>query len=135
MSNAGRAISTGALANPDDEVFFDAGTTQMRPGLVRQAIEAGKHIYCEKPTATNLDEALMIARLAEQRGVKKRRRAGQAVPARPDEAENVARVRLLRPHALGARRVRLLGLRGRPAADPAPVLELPGEDGAASSSI
>ncbi len=59
-----------ALANPDDEVFFDAGTTQMRPTLVRQATEAGKHIYCEKPTATNLDEALMIARLAEERGVK-----------------------------------------------------------------
>jgi predicted dehydrogenase len=37
---------------------------------VRRAIEAGKHVYCEKPTATNLNEALMIARLAEQRGVK-----------------------------------------------------------------
>ena len=59
-----------ALANPDDEVLFDAGTTQMRPTLIRQAIEAGKHVYCEKPTATNLDEALMIARLADQRGLK-----------------------------------------------------------------
>jgi predicted dehydrogenase len=59
-----------ALADPKDEVFFDAGTTQMRPALVRQAIEAGKHVYCEKPTATNLAEALAIARLAEERGVK-----------------------------------------------------------------
>ena len=41
-----------ALADPKDEIFFDAGTTQMRPALVRQAIEAGKHIYCEKPSAT-----------------------------------------------------------------------------------
>jgi predicted dehydrogenase len=59
-----------ALADPKDEVFFDAGTTQMRPALVRQAIEAGKHVYCEKPTATNLTESLAIARLAEERAVK-----------------------------------------------------------------
>ena len=59
-----------ALADPKDEIFFDAATTQMRPALVRQAIDAGKHIYCEKPTATTLDEALAIARLAEARGVK-----------------------------------------------------------------
>src|SRR5919205_1856313 len=38
-----------ALANPDDMVFFDAATTQMRPTLLAHAIEAGKHIYCEKP--------------------------------------------------------------------------------------
>jgi predicted dehydrogenase len=59
-----------ALANQDDEVFFDAATTQMRPAVVEQAIEAGKHIYCEKPTATTLAEALAIARLAEERGIK-----------------------------------------------------------------
>jgi predicted dehydrogenase len=59
-----------ALADADDEVFFDAGTTQMRPTVVSQAIEAGKHVYCEKPSATNLKEALAIARLAEERGVK-----------------------------------------------------------------
>jgi predicted dehydrogenase len=60
----------GAFSNADDEVFFDAGTTQMRPALIRQAIAAGKHIYCEKPIATNLADALSIARLAEARGVK-----------------------------------------------------------------
>ena len=59
-----------ALADPNDEIFFDAGTTQMRPDVVRQAIEAGKHIYCEKPTATTLADALAIARLADERGVK-----------------------------------------------------------------
>ena len=46
-----------ALADPKDEVFFDAATTQMRPGLVLAAIAAGKHVYCEKPSAPNLDEA------------------------------------------------------------------------------
>ena len=54
-----------ALANPDDTVFFDAGTTQMRPTLLAKAIHAGKHVYCEKPIATNLNEAVEIARLAE----------------------------------------------------------------------
>src|SRR3978361_1190621 len=40
-----------ALKNPADEVFFDAATTQMRADLLTQAIEAGKHVYCEKPIA------------------------------------------------------------------------------------
>ncbi len=55
-----------ALANPDDTIFFDAGTTQMRPTLLAKAIRAGKHVYCEKPIATNLNEAVEIARLAEE---------------------------------------------------------------------
>jgi predicted dehydrogenase len=59
-----------ALADPGDEVFFDAGTTQMRPALLERAIAAGKHVYCEKPTATDLDSALKVARLAEAKGVK-----------------------------------------------------------------
>ena len=59
-----------ALANNDDTVFFDAGTTQMRPTLLAKAIHAGKHVYCEKPIATNLNEAVEIARLAEKSGVK-----------------------------------------------------------------
>ena len=59
-----------ALANKEDTVFFDAGTTQMRPTLLAKAIHAGKHVYCEKPIATNLNEAVEIARLAEKSGVK-----------------------------------------------------------------
>jgi predicted dehydrogenase len=59
-----------AIANPDDTIFFDAATTQMRPSLLEKAINAGKHVYCEKPIATNLDEALKICRLAEAKGVK-----------------------------------------------------------------
>src|SRR5919108_1528988 len=59
-----------ALANPNDTVFFDAGTTQMRPALLEKAIKAGKHVYCEKPIATNLAEAVATCRLAEKAGVK-----------------------------------------------------------------
>jgi predicted dehydrogenase len=59
-----------ALANKDDSVFFDAATTQMRPTLLAQAIRAGKHVYCEKPIATNLNEAVEVCRLAQQAGVK-----------------------------------------------------------------
>ncbi|MDT8261770.1 Gfo/Idh/MocA family oxidoreductase, partial [Roseomonas sp. DSM 102946] len=59
-----------ALANKEDEIFFDAGTTQMRAALIRKAIAAGKHIYTEKPTADNLEDALDVARLARKAGVK-----------------------------------------------------------------
>src|ERR1700712_5804693 len=59
-----------ALANKDDTVFFDSGTTQMRPTLLANAIRAGKHVYCEKPIATNLNEAVEVARLAQESGLK-----------------------------------------------------------------
>jgi predicted dehydrogenase len=59
-----------AIADPKDEIFFDAATTQMRGALVRKAIAAGKAIYCEKPTSDNLPEALELARLAKAAGVK-----------------------------------------------------------------
>ena len=58
------------LANKDDTVFFDAGTTQMRAELLSQAIQTGKHIYCEKPSADTLENALTIARLAQAKQVK-----------------------------------------------------------------
>ncbi|WP_027283249.1 Gfo/Idh/MocA family protein [Rubritepida flocculans] len=58
------------LADPKDEIFFDAATTQLRAGLIRKAIAAGKHVYCEKPTADTLEDALELARLARQAGIK-----------------------------------------------------------------
>jgi len=59
-----------ALANPDDTVFFDAATTQMRADLLTRAIEHGKHVYCEKPVADTLEKALAVARLARERGIR-----------------------------------------------------------------
>ena len=59
-----------ALADPADTVFFDAGTTQMRPQLLARALRAGNHVYCEKPIATTLAEALEIAQVAQASGLK-----------------------------------------------------------------
>ncbi len=58
------------LANTEDALFFDAGTTQMRSDLLSRAIQAGKHVYCEKPSADTLENALAVARLASKKGVK-----------------------------------------------------------------
>ncbi len=59
-----------ALANPDDTVFFDAGTTQMRATLLGRAIDAGKHVYCEKPVSDDLHSAIALARKAKSTGIK-----------------------------------------------------------------
>ena len=59
-----------ALANESDSIFFDSGTTQMRPTLLSNALRAGKHVYCEKPIATNLAEAVEVCRLAQSSGLK-----------------------------------------------------------------
>src|SRR5947199_2825394 len=59
-----------ALSDPRYEIFFDASATDVRVGVVKRAIAAGKHVYCEKPTATNLAEALELYTLARARGIK-----------------------------------------------------------------
>ena len=58
-----------ALAGPDD-VFMDCAATGGRAQLVRQAIARGKHIHVEKPTASSVEEALELARLATRADVK-----------------------------------------------------------------
>ena len=59
-----------ALGNPEYSIYFDAQTTDRRAGAVRQAIAAGKHVYCEKPVAGSLESALDLWKLAEKAGVK-----------------------------------------------------------------
>jgi predicted dehydrogenase len=59
-----------ALADPRNTIYFDAQVTGRRCEGVRKAIAAGKHIYCEKPTATNTAEAYELYQLAKRAGVK-----------------------------------------------------------------
>jgi predicted dehydrogenase len=59
-----------ALKDPKDTLFFDAATTQMRADLLTRAMEAGKHVYCEKPVADSLDKAIAVAKLAKSKGIK-----------------------------------------------------------------
>jgi predicted dehydrogenase len=59
-----------ALADPEVQIYFDAQTTDRRFDAVSRAIELGKHVYCEKPTALTTAEALELHRRAEAAGVK-----------------------------------------------------------------
>ncbi len=59
-----------ALADDRCSIYFDAQTTDRRVEAVTKAIAAGKHVYCEKPTATNTADALELYRLAKAAGVK-----------------------------------------------------------------
>ena len=59
-----------ALADPHNTIYFDAQTTDRRVAAVKRAIDAGKHIYCEKPVATSLEEAMALVRKAKAAGIK-----------------------------------------------------------------
>ena len=58
------------LADPANSIYFDAQTTSQRAPALRAAILAGKHVYCEKPVADTLDDAIALAKLARERGVR-----------------------------------------------------------------
>jgi predicted dehydrogenase len=58
------------LKDPKNSVYFDAQTTLLRVEYVSKAIAAGKHVYCEKPIATNTADALGLHRKAEAACVK-----------------------------------------------------------------
>jgi predicted dehydrogenase len=56
------------LADPAVDVYFDAQVTSAREASLMRAIEAGKHVYTEKPVAGSLDGALRLARAAKAAG-------------------------------------------------------------------
>lgn len=59
-----------ALADPANTIYFDAQSTLLRYDSVKRAIAAGKHIYCEKPSAHSTEAAYELYRLAREAGVK-----------------------------------------------------------------
>jgi predicted dehydrogenase len=52
------------------QIYFDSQTTGRRADGVRQAVKAGKHLYCEKPTAVDTKTALELYTLATKAGLK-----------------------------------------------------------------
>jgi predicted dehydrogenase len=57
------------LADPATDVYFDAQLTSAREVSLLKAIEAGKHIYAEKPVAETAAGAERLARAAQQAGI------------------------------------------------------------------
>ena len=57
------------LADDEVSVYFDAQLTSAREGALVAAIDAGKHVYTEKPAATTVEGALALARRAREAGV------------------------------------------------------------------
>lgn len=72
-ANGGLKWSTdhdACLADPDTAIYFDASATGGRAERAAAALEAGKHVYVEKPLGETLDDALGLARRAARTGLK-----------------------------------------------------------------
>lgn len=52
------------------QIYFDAQRTDLRFESVKKAVAAGKHIYCEKPTALTTSDAVKLHHIAEEGGAK-----------------------------------------------------------------
>jgi predicted dehydrogenase len=59
-----------ALSNRDDSVFFDCAATGVRVANVRRALQAGKHVLCDKPLSPTYAEARELVQLARDTGRK-----------------------------------------------------------------
>jgi len=58
-----------ALEDGSASVYFDAQVTSERRKSILKAIEAGKHIYTEKPIAESVDEGIELVTAAAEAGV------------------------------------------------------------------
>jgi predicted dehydrogenase len=57
------------VASPDVDIVAVTVKVPAHWDIVRAALEAGKHVYCEWPLGRSLEEAEELARLAHERGV------------------------------------------------------------------
>ena len=58
-----------ALADPSATVYFDAQVTSQRKEAILAAIQAGKHVFTEKPIAGSVDEGEELAAAALEAGI------------------------------------------------------------------
>jgi len=58
------------IKDPSYEIYFDAQTTGRRAEAVKLAASHGKHVYCEKPTASAFKTAMELYEVCEKAGVK-----------------------------------------------------------------
>jgi predicted dehydrogenase len=58
------------MNDPNYQIYVDAQTTGRRAEGVRQAVKAGKHVYCEKPTAVSTETALELYQICKEAGLK-----------------------------------------------------------------
>ena len=57
------------IDDPSVDIYFDAQVTSRRAAALTAAMKAGKHIYTEKPTAETLEQAIELAKLAQDAGI------------------------------------------------------------------
>lgn len=58
------------VSNSEVEVVLVLTTPQSHAPLCKMALEAGKHVFCEKPLATELRDGIEVVRLAEEKGLR-----------------------------------------------------------------
>ncbi len=58
------------ISDPAYKIYFDAQTTGRRAEAVKLAASNGKHVYCEKPTASDFKTAIELYDFCEKAGVK-----------------------------------------------------------------
>lgn len=58
------------MSDPGYAVYFDAQSTLRRFDAVKKAAAAGKHVYCEKPTAVTTQDAWNLYQICRDAGIK-----------------------------------------------------------------
>jgi predicted dehydrogenase len=59
-----------ALSSREHPLFFDASASGVRFEFVSRAIAASKHVYCEKPIAETLEQAMILVRAAARANIR-----------------------------------------------------------------
>jgi predicted dehydrogenase len=65
----GYATALEAVRDPDVDVIHICTPNTLHVEVARAALEAGKHVVCEKPLATSLSDAQALAKLAAAKGL------------------------------------------------------------------